>query len=154
MKWRVGDVTITKVVELTSARLGAYILPDAHADKLRDIGWIGPFVDDSYRMVLSFHSLIVQCPDRLFIVDTCIGNGKARNYPRWNRMQTTFLNDLHEAGFQELAFDAVLCTHMHVDHVGWNTYQGDNGWLPTFPNARYLYAREEWIHWQVENDAE
>lgn len=154
MKWQIGDVTVTKIVELTSASLGEYILPDATAAELQKIQWIGPFVDSDSRMVLSFHSLIVQSADRLVIVDTCIGNEKTRNYPRWNQMQTSFRGDLQEAGFQEHAFDTVLCTHMHVDHVGWNTYRDDDQWLPTFKNARYLYAREEWEHWQVESQEE
>ncbi len=151
MKWQVGDVTVTKVVELTSASLGQHILPDATAEELRKIPWIGPFVDSDLSMVLSFHSLIVQTADRLVIVDTCIGNDKTRNYPKWNRMQTSFRNDLHAAGFVENDFDTVLCTHMHVDHVGWNTYRNDERWLPTFKNARYLYAQEEWEHWQAES---
>ena len=151
MKWQIGDVTVTKLVELTSASLGEHILPDASTEELRKIQWIGPFVDSDSRMVLSFHSLIVQTVDRLVIVDTCIGNDKSRNYPRWNRMQTSFRADLRDAGFQEDAFDTVLCTHMHVDHVGWNTYRHDDQWLPTFENARYLYAREEWDHWQIES---
>lgn len=154
MKWRVGDVTITKIVEITSSSLGAYILPDATTDKLREIAWITPFVDSDFRMVMSFHSLIVETPDRFVIVDTCIGNEKDRNYPRWNQMTTSFLADLRDAGFAEDGFDTVLCTHMHVDHVGWNTYRKDNQWLPTFPNARYLYARDEWEHWQRESQAE
>ena len=151
MKWRIGDVTITKVVELTSASLGEYILPDATADELQKIPWIEPFVDSDSRMVLSFHSLIVQTSERLLIVDTCIGNDKVRNYLRWNLMQTSFRADLEDAGFKVDAFDTVLCTHMHVDHVGWNTYRRDDQWLPTFANARYLYAQEEWDHWQRES---
>ena len=154
MKWQIGDVTVTKIVELTSSSIGAHILPHATDDKLRQIEWIGPFVDNDFRMILSFHSLIVQTSEQLVIVDTCIGNNKDRNYPRWHQMQTAFRDDLNQAGFQEDAFDAVLCTHMHVDHVGWNTYRQDDRWLPTFKNARYLYARDEWEHWQVESQAE
>lgn len=154
MKWQIGDVIVTKVVELTSASLGEYILPDATADELHKIRWIGPFIDSDSRMVLSFHSLIVQTGERLLIVDTCIGNDKIRNYPRWNRMQTSFRTDLEDAGFHLDAFDTVLCTHMHVDHVGWNTYRQDDQWHPTFTNARYLYAREEWNHWQLESQEE
>lgn len=154
MKWQIGDVTVTKLVELTSASLGEYILPDASTEELRKIQWISPFLDAESRMVLSFHSLIVQTKDRLLIVDTCIGNEKTRNYPRWNQMQTSFRADLQEAGFQEDGFDTVLCTHMHVDHVGWNTYRDGELWRPTFENARYLYAREEWDHWQRESQDE
>lgn len=154
MKWRVGDVTITKVTELTSSTLGRHILPDATEAALRAIDWIDPFVDDDYRMVMSFHSLIVETSDRTIMVDTCIGNGKVRTYPKWNLMQTSFLSDLQEAGFEPNGFDTVLCTHMHVDHVGWNTFEKDGRWLPTFQNARYLYAEDEWQHWRAENEEE
>lgn len=154
MKWQIGDVSVTKVVELTSSSLGAYILPEATTDELQKIQWIGPFIDSDSRMVLSFHSLIVQTIDRLVIVDTCIGNEKVRNYPRWNQMQTSFREDLLDAGFVEDAFDTVCCTHMHVDHVGWNTYRKDDQWHPTFQNARYLYARKEWDHWRIESQEE
>ncbi|MYD44615.1 MAG: MBL fold metallo-hydrolase [Gammaproteobacteria bacterium] len=154
LKWQIGDVSVTKVVELTSSSLGAYILPDASSVRLREINWITPFVDDEFRMVMSFHSLVVETPDHLLIVDTCIGNEKARNYPRWHLMTTRFLDDLRDAGFREAQFDTVLCTHMHVDHVGWNTYKHGEQWAPTFPNARYLYARDEWQHWQSESQLE
>ena len=154
MKWQVGDIQITKIVEITSSSLGAYILPDATEERLREIKWITPFVEDDYRMLMSFHSLIIESPHQRLIVDTCIGNDKVRNYPKWNRMHTSFIQDLREGGFREDSFDSVLCTHMHVDHVGWNTYKSDDGWLPTFPNARYLYALDEWHHWQSESQEE
>ena len=154
MKWQIGDVSITKVVELTSASLGQHILPDAKPELLQELNWIQPFVDDNFRMVLSFHALVIETPASLLIVDTCIGNDKQRNYPRWNHMQSSFLEDLEDAGFQTDGFDTVLCTHMHVDHVGWNTYRSGNRWLPTFKNARYLYAESEWAHWQKESQEE
>lgn len=105
-------------------------------------------------MVLSFHSLILKTPDRLLIVDTCIGNQKERAYPRWNQLQSSFLSDLDDAGFKTREFDTVLCTHMHVDHVGWNTFRDDTSWRATFPNARYLFGKTEWHHWQREDQTE
>ena len=154
MKWQVGDVTITKVVETTSTSLGAHILPNATVSALSTLDWLTPFLDQDQRMLISFHSLIVEMPERLVIVDTCIGNDKERNYPKWNRMQTSFREDLNEAGFHEDRFDTVLCTHMHVDHVGWNTVRRDDRWEATFPNARYLYAKAEWEHWRADEDEE
>ena len=152
MKWRIGDVTITRIVELTSSSLGRHILPAATPEALAKIDWIKPYVTEDYRMVMSFHSLIVETADHLMIVDTCIGNDKSRTYPRWNHMQTSFLDDLTKAGFETGRFDTVLCTHMHVDHVGWNTYRMDDRWKPTFPNASYLYSEEEWHHWSRERE--
>ena len=147
MRWQVGDVRITRIVELTSSSIGNFILPQATPDAIRAIDWIDPFVDDEARLLMSFHSLVVESMGQTIVVDTCIGNEKERNYPRWNMMQTSFLDDFGAAGFATDRVDQVLCTHMHVDHVGWNTYRTDAGWAPTFANARYLYAEDEWVHW-------
>jgi glyoxylase-like metal-dependent hydrolase (beta-lactamase superfamily II) len=150
LKWQVGKVKITQVVELTTASLGPYLLPQATPEALEALPWISPFVDDQGRIVLSMHSLIVESDGRLLMVDTCIGNDKERTYPRWNQMQTDFLEKLEAAGFTPEQFDTVLCTHMHVDHVGWNTRLVEGVWQPTFPNARYLYSEDEWAHWRTE----
>lgn len=154
MKWRIGDVTITRVVELTSSTIGNYILPQATEDRIKAIDWIGPFVNDDCQLVLSFHSLVIETGTRTLVVDTCIGNDKERTYPRWHQMQSSFLEDLAAAGFDRDGIDTVLCTHMHVDHVGWNTRLVDGRWEATFRNARYLYAEDEWMHWQNESQAE
>ena len=138
LKWQVGKVKITQVVELTTASLGPYLLPQATPEALSALPWIDPFVDDDKRIVLSMHSLIIESDGQLLMVDTCIGNDKERTYPRWNQMQTDFLDRLEAAGFSPAQFDTVLCTHMHVDHVGWNTRLVDGRWQPTFGNARYL----------------
>lgn len=146
LKWQVGDVRITQLVELTSESIGAYLLPDATPERMRAIPWMAPFLNDDGTLVLSFHSLILETRESLVIVDTCIGNDKVRSYPRWNMMQGDFLERLAAAGFEPDRFDTVLCTHMHVDHVGWNTRLVDGAWQPTFGNARYLYAQSEWDH--------
>ena len=154
LRWRIGDVTVTRVVELTSASIGNYILPQARPELVDSLPWLAPFTNADRKLVMSFHSLVVQCRDETFVVDTCIGNDKVRNYPRWNRMQSSFLGDFADAGFAVDAVDAVLCTHMHVDHVGWNTRLVDGQWQPTFTAARYLYARDEWAHWRETDQSE
>ena len=150
LRWRIGNVRVTRVVELTSASIGGYILPQANADNIAAIDWIGPFLDPTGKLLMSFHSLIIESGGQTIVVDTCIGNGKVRAYPRWNRMQTSFLADFAAAGFAVQRVDTVLCTHMHVDHVGWNTRWQDGRWTPTFGAARYLYAEDEWDHWRRE----
>ena len=150
LKWQVGDVKITQVVELTTASLGPYLLPQATPEEIDRLPWIGPFVDDRQRLVLSIHALVVESGGETLMVDTCIGNGKERTYPAWNRMQRGFLDDFAAAGFAVDRVDKVMCTHMHVDHVGWNTRLVDGRWVPTFDNADYLFAEEEWNHWRVE----
>lgn len=148
--WQVGQVAITRLVELTTASLGPHLLPQADPTALAPYPWLQPFLDERQQLVLSMHSLVLRTPDRLLVVDTCIGNDKTRSYPRWNLMQSDFLERFQAAGFVLEAVDTVLCTHMHVDHVGWNTRLVDGRWAPTFSQARYLYATQEWDHWRRE----
>jgi glyoxylase-like metal-dependent hydrolase (beta-lactamase superfamily II) len=97
---------------------------------------------------MSIHSFVVETPDRRIIVDTCLGNNKQeRRIPHWNDRDGPFLADLAAAGFPAESIDTVLCTHLHVDHVGWNTRLVDGKWVPTFPRAQYLMGRAEHEHW-------
>ena len=150
LKWQIGDVKVTQVVELTTASLGPHLLPQATPEVLGAIPWMDPFVDEHNKLVLSIHSLIVESQGQTVMVDTCIGNDKPRAYPRWNMMQGDFLQRFEAAGFTTDGIDTVLCTHMHVDHVGWSTRLVDGKWVPTFNNADYLYAEDEWNHWREE----
>lgn len=87
------------------------------------------------------------------LVDTCLGNHKKRRNPGWSGLDTPFLDRLRAAGVAPEQVDFVMCTHLHVDHVGWNTRLVDGRWVPTFPNARYLFARKEYAHWEAERRA-
>ena len=153
LRWQIGDVRITRVQELELPGL-SWLLPDATADNLKTIDWIGPFVSDKGEALASVHALVIEAPDRTVVVDTCVGNDKKRSIPFWNGMQTNFLEKLEAAGPGVDAIDAVVCTHLHIDHVGWNTRLVDGKWEPTFKNARYLVGRTEWEHWQKEDDAD
>jgi glyoxylase-like metal-dependent hydrolase (beta-lactamase superfamily II) len=148
-KWRIGEVTVTRVVEIEATGGMSPILPDATREKLRQIPWLYPhFADENGRMRGSIHALIIETPDRTIVVDTCVGNDKERGNPPWNQLQTSFLQDLAAAGFATDQIDCVLCTHLHVDHVGWNTMLVDGKWQPTFPQARYLMGQVEFEHWR------
>jgi glyoxylase-like metal-dependent hydrolase (beta-lactamase superfamily II) len=157
MKWRIGNVTVTKIVELEVTGGSRFLLPQATYEEILPIGWLQPhFADARGRLKMSIHALAVETPQRRIIVDTCLGNDKAgRRIPTWNNLQLPFLADLAAAGFPREVIDTVLCTHLHVDHVGWNTMlvdgpDGSKTWAPTFPNARYLMGRVEFAHWQNE----
>jgi glyoxylase-like metal-dependent hydrolase (beta-lactamase superfamily II) len=110
------------------------------------------FMDEQGNLQMSVHALVVDTGDRRILVDTCIGNDKERHVPNWSHLQTHFLQDLSDAGYPPETIDTVLCTHLHVDHVGWNTMLVDGQWVPTFPNARYLFAKTEWEHWDANED--
>lgn len=149
MKWRIGDVTVTKVVELEATGGSRFLLPQATPEVIREIKWLYPhFADENGRLRMSIHSLVVECGGQRIIVDTCLGNHKQhRKIPHWNDRDGPFLADLAAAGFPPESIDTVLCTHLHVDHVGWNTKLVDGKWVPTFPNATYLMGRQEYDHW-------
>ncbi len=149
-KWRVGDVTITKVVEIEMTGGTRFILPDATREACAPIEWLKPhFMDDEGRLRMSVHALVIETPSRRIVVDTCLGNDKqGRSVPNWNQLQGSFLRDLEAAGFAPESIDTVLCTHLHVDHVGWNTRLVGDAWVPTFTKARYLIGRAEFEYWR------
>ena len=120
------------------------------------IGWLRPdCADERGRLKMSIHALLVETPDRRIIVDTCLGNDKEnRRIPTWNRLQTSFRAALAAAGSPRETIDTVVCTHLHVDHVGWNTMLVDGRWVPSFPKARYLIGRVEYTHWTSRHDRE
>jgi glyoxylase-like metal-dependent hydrolase (beta-lactamase superfamily II) len=152
----VGRVRIENVVEWVGPTRPTWLLPDATREAVaghRD--WLAPhFLDERGRFLMSIHAFVVRAPGLVLLVDTCVGNDKPRQNPTWSMMQTAFLADLAAIGVTPEAVDLVLCTHLHVDHVGWNTRRIDGRWVPTFPRARYLFARTEWEHWSTVHEAE
>jgi glyoxylase-like metal-dependent hydrolase (beta-lactamase superfamily II) len=151
LTWTIGDVVVTRIVELQAVGGVRALLPQATREAVLKISWLAPhFADEAGRLKFSIHALVVQTPSRRIIVDTCIGNDKPREIPAWSHLQTQFLADLEAAGFPPASIDTVLCTHLHVDHVGWNTRLVDGAWVPTFPNARYLMGRAEFEYWRSE----
>jgi glyoxylase-like metal-dependent hydrolase (beta-lactamase superfamily II) len=156
MKWRIGDITVTKIIELEVTGGSRFILPQATPEAILPIGWLQPdFADERGRLKMSIHALVIETLDRRIIVDTCLGNDKEnRRIPTWNRLQTSFLADLAAAGYRRESIDTVVCTHLHVDHVGWNTMLVEHSWVPTFPNARYLMGRVEFEHWTNQHERE
>ena len=146
--WQIGKVKVSRVVEMEVTGGSRFILPDATRDACSGYRWMFPhFMDDAGNLVMSIHALVVDTGERRIVVDTCIGNDKERDIPTWSHLQTSFLRDLEAAGYPRESIDTVLCTHLHVDHVGWNTMLVDGEWLPTFANARYLVGETEWRYW-------
>jgi glyoxylase-like metal-dependent hydrolase (beta-lactamase superfamily II) len=152
-QWQVGKTKITRIVEMEMAGGTRFILPDATREACRAIDWLEPhFMDARGNLIMSIHALVIDTGQQRIIVDTCIGNDKQRPIPAWSNLQTSFLRDLESAGYARESIDTVLCTHLHVDHVGWNTMLVENRWVPTFPNARYLLAEKEWHYWDRIDD--
>ena len=155
-RWRIGDVTVTKIVELEATGGTRFILPQATREAALQIPWMAPhFMDDDGRLKMSIHALVIEAPGRRMIVDTCLGNDKqGRAVPGWNNLSGPFLRDLAAAGFARESIDTVMCTHLHVDHVGWNTMRVGDKWVPTFPKARYLMGRAEFDYWRDQRESE
>jgi glyoxylase-like metal-dependent hydrolase (beta-lactamase superfamily II) len=149
LRWTIGDVRVTSVCESETPLEPNFLLAGAtrddiapHSDWLRD--WA---ITNGGRVVLRVHALVVESGSRRVVIDTCVGNDKERDVEFMDHLHTPFLDDLAAAGFARETIDTVVCTHLHSDHVGWNTMLVDGGWVPTFPNARYLIVRKEYEHW-------
>ena len=150
-----GRLRVSAVVERAGPTRPTWLLPDATPEALeRHREWLAPhFLDDRGRLLQSIHAFVVRAPGLTALVDTCVGNDKDRGgQAPFHMMRTTFLEDLRAVGVPPESVDLVICTHLHVDHVGWNTMKVGGRWLPTFPNARYLVVRREWEHWSKEDD--
>uniref|UniRef100_UPI002458870D MBL fold metallo-hydrolase n=1 Tax=Nocardia brasiliensis TaxID=37326 RepID=UPI002458870D len=148
-QWRVGDISITKIEELqgwTPVEFLLEVFPAATRAEIARIDWLRPTYFDGDRMNGMVHSLLVQTPTHKIVVDTGIGNGKQRIAPAFDDLDTDFLARFERVWRRE-EVDGVLTTHLHIDHVGWNTIRENDDWQPTFPNARYFFVRAEYEHW-------
>jgi len=152
--WLIGDVKITQVVEFKSAIAydpAAPFISEATPAALSAIPWLSPhFVTREGELIMSVHALLVDAPGLRIVVDTCVGNDKPRRMTRNVGLQTGFLQRLAAAGWNRDSVDVVICTHLHIDHIGWNTMRQDGEWVPTFPRARYLISRREYEHWSCD----
>ena len=135
LQWKVGDLTVTRVVESVAHIPPAGLLPDATPEVVAShSSWLRPhFVDDDGNLVLSIHAFGVTAGDRRIIIDTCIGNDRRIPGMEALNLQTPFLEDLAAAGFPREEVDTVICTHLHFDHVGWNTMLVDGEVGPDVP---------------------
>jgi glyoxylase-like metal-dependent hydrolase (beta-lactamase superfamily II) len=148
MKWKVGDTTITKLTEVVFPEFSD-VIPAATPEVVKQVKWLFPhFVTPEGHLSLSIHSLIVDTPGAKLIVDTCIGNGRDRDpFEVMHMLSTSYMEDMKAAGYHPDGIDYVLCTHLHVDHVGWNTQLVNGKWVPTFPNASYLMGKQDLEFW-------
>lgn len=153
-QWEIGDVKISRVIEFQTQWDGTMLLPNATGDAVKkERDWLYPaFSDEAGKLRMSIHSLVIESLGKRIIVDTCIGNDKVRSNPEWNKMQLPFLQDLYKAGYTRESIDNVICTHLHIDHVGWNTMLQNDKWVATFPNARYLIGGTEWDFFSRQQD--
>jgi glyoxylase-like metal-dependent hydrolase (beta-lactamase superfamily II) len=152
-KIALGPVTIERIVEQD-------ILPFFEIRKFfpgltdeiyqANRAWLQPrFVNDKDMLLLCIQSYLVRTPHHTILIDSCVGNHKSRpTRPFWNMMNSDrYEKSLAAAGLGVNDIDFVMCTHLHGDHVGWNTRLDNGRWVPTFPKARYLFADRELDFW-------
>jgi glyoxylase-like metal-dependent hydrolase (beta-lactamase superfamily II) len=153
---RIGDISVARVVEAEGPFAAVdFLLPAFSPEMLQKHSWLRPaFVTPDNKVMMSFHSYVIRTPRHTIFVDGCVGDDKERPLrPPWHRKKSDFLARLAAAGVKPAEIDIVFCTHLHADHVGWNTRLHDGRWVPTFPNARYLFAKVEYEHWEREHRA-
>lgn len=153
-RWTVGDISVTKVFEtMLDHERAVDVLPIGEADLDRHRGWMAPYLGANGEMLMSVHTFCVQTGAKKIVVDTCIGNG--HNYGDspyltiFNGLTTDLLERMESIGFGPLDVDMVVCTHLHPDHVGWNTIRVGEQWVPTFPRARYVISRKDAGIWRT-----
>jgi glyoxylase-like metal-dependent hydrolase (beta-lactamase superfamily II) len=151
---QIGEFSLARVIEFEGPSFDPnYIFPAFDSEVLDEQApWLRPDHVDaaSGMLVMSFQAFVLRTPSHTIIVDSCIGNDKPRpNREAWHLRQGPFLDDLGALGVRPEEVDFVMCTHLHADHVGWNTRLVDGRWVPTFPNARYVFARTEYAFWEA-----
>ncbi len=152
-RWKIGSAVVTRIEE----QLGPGSFPPSQyfsgfePEVLeRNLDWLVPnhYQPEADAIVTSVHSWLIQTARHTILLDTCSGNHKDRHWwPRFHMLDSPFLQRLAQAGVTPGQVDYVMCTHLHADHIGWNTRLQDGRWVPTFPNARYLFSRTECEHW-------
>lgn len=151
-RWTLGSSSLTRIVESEGPLLSPFELFSECTAQLLDENrhWLMPrFQDESTGLLqISIQSFLIRCNGLTILVDACSGNHKTRARPFFNDREWPWLERLRDAGVSPEDIDVVLCSHLHVDHVGWNTRMENGRWVPTFPRARYLISEREWNHWR------
>jgi glyoxylase-like metal-dependent hydrolase (beta-lactamase superfamily II) len=155
-RFQFGDMTIHRIIEMEQPYVDPKVFFPSIAPGLIDENrsWLeagGALVDG--KLVLCFQSYVVRTPHHTVLIDSCIGNDKDMpGRPLWNKKtDDTYMRELAAIGLTVNDIDVVMCTHLHLDHVGWNTRLENGRWVPTFPRARYLFSKIEYDHWAAEH---
>jgi glyoxylase-like metal-dependent hydrolase (beta-lactamase superfamily II) len=159
LTWQVGSVTVTRIEEqigIGSMPIERFMVGFDREALNRHVKWLAPnhYSPEHDRLISSIHSWVLRTDRHVILVDGCCGNHKERPWnERFHRLDTPWLDNLRAAGVEPEAIDIVLCTHLHADHVGWNTQLRDGRWVPTFPNAQYLFSDREDARWNPQRNA-
>jgi glyoxylase-like metal-dependent hydrolase (beta-lactamase superfamily II) len=150
-EWRVGRFRIRNLVETDASPAIGEIISQATPEAVADIGWLTPhYADTQGKLKGVVQSFLLADEDHRMVIDTCVGNEKYREpLDAFDNLQTDFLDRLSRLGWEPETVTHVVCTHLHFDHVGWNTRRVGDQWRPTFPNARYVFCSPEVDYWRA-----
>ncbi len=153
LRRKLGDIVIDRIIETEQANFNAReFFPQATAEEWEPhLPWLQRKGLDaqSGNLFFTMQSFLVRTRHHTIVVDTCVGDHKPRARPFWHMTSSgAYLKRLTEAGVRPEQVDFVMCTHMHTDHVGWNTRLENGRWVPTFPNAKYVMSGKELAYWQ------
>jgi glyoxylase-like metal-dependent hydrolase (beta-lactamase superfamily II) len=145
---KVGDAEIGSALEmsLTDLPIAMVAADPSLIEANRD--WLAPhFLQEGDTFRLDFRMWVLRADDKVIVIDPCTGNGRPHPMPMFEMLDTPFIERFCAAGLRPEDVNYVFCTHMHHDHCGWNTQLRDGRWVPTFPNARYIFLRREFDRW-------
>ena len=150
--YKLGELEIHRAIESEVPIFDTFtFFPDATREVVEaNKYWLMPrYIDPkTIEVILCIQSYVIKTSHHTILVDTCVGNHKSRPArPSWHMQNSPFIEELASVGVHPEEVDFVLCTHLHVDHVGWNTKLLDGRWVPTFPNAKYIFSRNEFELW-------
>ncbi len=146
-QWTVGDVQIYRIVEVADHADPIGVLLKDATERIFDpyTAWLRPhFISPAGQMLIQWQAFAIRTPRMSLMIDTCIGNDRKRFFEVFTNLHTPFLQELAACGFAPADIKLVCCTHLHYDHVGWNTHLENGKWMPTFPNAVYLIDMTEY----------
>lgn len=149
--WQIGDARITAIVEQKLTGINE-LIQKATPENLAEIEWLSPqYIAEDGTLLGLVQCFVIEIGGKRIMVDTCVGDQKdLPSSHEWHQKIFGLYDRFREAGFEADQIDYVLCTHLHLDHVGMNTLLIDGAFVPTFPNAQYLFARSEFEFWASE----
>src|SRR3989344_748005 len=149
LKWKIGEVEIIQILEMEENKIFGSFIPEATPENIKKINWMTPyFADENGILKANVQSFLVKSNGKNILIDTCNGNGKNRpNVTEWSSLNTDYLEKFKENNIDINKIDIVVCTHLHFDHVGWNTKLKNGDWVATFPNAKYVFSKGEYDYW-------